>query len=1043
MPQPQIQVLPIPLGGIDESTAPSLLPAGKMVEVVNATMLAGGTWEPRPGFAAIAATTRAGTATMVSIFCRGSEVYGLATDGWMYQWSGSELYWEKQDRYAEAQICETYQGERGLVDPTYSTSAYCDAVMCGQYLVTVQGVVATGGIAKLVTRVTDTLTGTRHPAQVFDYHGLGARLLTYSSRVYLIYLSARDTIKGRILDTSVAPLTWGAAITLVADVNAAHPIWEAAISTSNVWLAYNQDGGAPAGKICKFDQSLLAVSSQATVKYALAAWAIACDPAGAALTYAACDDSAGAGVICYAADYASLALGFGGSHVVVDGSADVYKGALSRVRRMAFGVDVANKTVRLFFDLINAVSVAPANLSACLRSKRITFAGVVSLPINTENVSLISQVQYNATLGKYYVWAALADKPWHQYTHTSLEPIPPATTPTTVTDTLPRLQGTAFLLAHDLDTVDRGPARVACRAFPLTVADMGVARCTSFGASFAVAIPRLSEAEHGTDPGFDVAQVRFFSAYDFHALSYGSQVILTGGVPQSWDGNHLVELGWHYYPRITAPIPSNSTGTLANSGVYSYKAVYTWIDNQGNRHYSASSLPCSVTMGAADDTVTITVDNLTLTSRQDWDDQLARVEIEIYRTINAGTEYHLVTRLANDPTTAEQTFVDTIGDSTLEILPMIEDRGGKWAAGCTPALRHIVSHQQRLFGVRADDPAAVVFGHPTLRGDAPRIPDGWELRSGDGGKYTALGSLDDRLLAFQEGGVDCIWGQGPNEQGLGQVFQEPQMCARVAGCFGPHAIARYPQGYFYVGKAGAWSVDASLQPQYRSGPIQLSLDTQNGGTVVRHVFLDESNYRLLLSVDIGGIPMLLTWHYRYDAWATWQILNPSSNLATITSISCQTQSGYPHLVLCGDGRALVERDSVHLASDGSKIVMRLTTGWLAPAGLQGWADALKVVLLASYVGLAKVDVNLYYDYSSALTSAHATTAANVTASKTGSRVQLLVQPTNTEIEALQVKVTITPDATSAYGSALRLESIALETAAKGIAMPNLPDEART
>lgn len=78
----------------------------------------------------------------------------------------------------------------------------------------------------------------------------------------------------------------------------------------------------------------------------------------------------------------------------------------------------------------------------------------------------------------------------------------------------------------------------------------------------------------------------------------GENLILAGGSLQMYDGNSVVEQGFHMYPEtVTVLDPPSSPGGLTSGGNYSYIALYRWTDNAGQEHRSVPSI-------AVDDTIT-------------------------------------------------------------------------------------------------------------------------------------------------------------------------------------------------------------------------------------------------------------------------------------------------------------------------------------------------------------------------------------------------------------------------------------------------------
>lgn len=84
----------------------------------------------------------------------------------------------------------------------------------------------------------------------------------------------------------------------------------------------------------------------------------------------------------------------------------------------------------------------------------------------------------------------------------------------------------------------------------------------------------------------------------------GNLVYIGGGVPCVYDGKQVVESGFLTRPEIISLTGSNGDGTLLPGATYDYRLHWEWIDSDGNNHLSPPSEIQSVTLGAAEDTVT-------------------------------------------------------------------------------------------------------------------------------------------------------------------------------------------------------------------------------------------------------------------------------------------------------------------------------------------------------------------------------------------------------------------------------------------------------
>lgn len=153
------------------------------------------------------------------------------------------------------------------------------------------------------------------------------------------------------------------------------------------------------------------------------------------------------------------------------------------------------------------------------------------------------------------------------------------------------------------------------------------------------ALPIVSEFAMGSTERRQTAQL-------------GNLLYIAGGELQQFDGHSLVENGFEQRPIILLATPSNGAGSLANSAVYDYIYVWEWLDSDRNVHRSPNSAITTATLGATDDTVTLSV--MAPTSIRRSLAQLAAGSVmraKVYRTksVNTLTAASIVSTLTNDP----------------------------------------------------------------------------------------------------------------------------------------------------------------------------------------------------------------------------------------------------------------------------------------------------------------------------------------------------------------------------------------------------------
>lgn len=89
-----------------------------------------------------------------------------------------------------------------------------------------------------------------------------------------------------------------------------------------------------------------------------------------------------------------------------------------------------------------------------------------------------------------------------------------------------------------------------------------------------------------------------FVTNDVQCQDIGNNLQIGSGSIGMYDGFNCVEHGFHIYPETVRVAATVGAGSLS-TGTYGYKAIYEWIDNQGQKHRSAPSVNTSFTIATA------------------------------------------------------------------------------------------------------------------------------------------------------------------------------------------------------------------------------------------------------------------------------------------------------------------------------------------------------------------------------------------------------------------------------------------------------------
>jgi hypothetical protein len=281
--------------------------------------------------------------------------------------------------------------------------------------------------------------------------------------------------------------------------------------------------------------------------------------------------------------------------------------------------------------------------------------------------------------------------------------------------------------------------------------------------------------------------------YDFagnrmqHA-ELGGTAFISGGILSQFDGTLVTEVSF-LHPPPTVSLAAAAGGSLTANGVYTYYVAYGYTDAKGNLHLSASAVG-SITLSGANQTVNLTVTNLSSTLRQDAANSFSPpVQIYIWRNQNGGATFYLLNSDAGTPTSTPNTYTqaiaDTASDSTISsngygTWPFA---GGALESYCPSACLGVLTHNGKIWAM-SDDRKTWVYSTDT---SPPRWSDSNRYTISDGGPATGWASIDNQLITFKANKIFVTRGQGNDDLGLNSDLQTVALPGS-RGCIEPRSV---------------------------------------------------------------------------------------------------------------------------------------------------------------------------------------------------------------------------------------------------------------
>lgn len=385
----------------------------------------------------------------------------------------------------------------------------------------------------------------------------------------------------------------------------------------------------------------------------------------------------------------------------------------------------------------------------------------------------------------------------------------------------------------------------------------------------------------------------------------------------------------------------NSTGIAA--GTYLYSAIYEWIDSFGQINRSGTSVPISVTTNGFS-TISIIVPTLRITEKQN-------AKIVIYRTENLGDSIFyritdLVTPLQNDETIDWVSFIDIANDDQIIGNDFIYTTGGTLDNSAPPSSTLSVLFKNRIFIGGLEDANLLWFSKINSTGSPVEFSDFLTFKCDPRfGAITALGVLDDKLVIFKENGMFALVGNGPDNTGAGNDYNTSfANISTDVGCIDEKSVVITPIGLMFKSKKGIYLLDRGLGTSYIGAQVQKYNDL-----VITSAIVNPVNNQVRFTSEDGT---MLVYDYFIQQWSTF------TNLPAVDAIFINSN----YYLLKPNG-VVYKEDNTVFTDDGNFIQLRLQTGWLSFAKLQGYQRIRRALILGSYIGKHQLNVSFYYNFN--------------------------------------------------------------------------------
>jgi hypothetical protein len=443
-----------------------------------------------------------------------------------------------------------------------------------------------------------------------------------------------------------------------------------------------------------------------------------------------------------------------------------------------------------------------------------------------------------------------------------------------------------------------------------------------------------------------------------------------GGAVEVYDGRTVMSAGFFEKPRIVSATPSNGAGSLPSSTTLLVALVWEERDSLGNLVESDISDVVSVTMGAADDTITL------VTSTPHGQRAFGSAIAVAYRSISG------ISQLRRAETGLPgATLTLLASDATVRANGIIYTQAGRAALGAIlpheaplPA-DYLWKFGARLLSANADEaqvskeifPGRQVEWSGATGFLVPKISE----------RITGVGALDARGFLFTAEHIYQFSGDGPNDAGEGR-YTEPTVVPGSTGLMTWQSLVETPIGLFFQGSNGQlWVLPRDGSPPVWIGqPVRDTL--VDFPTVTSATLVTKEQLVCFTCNNSGGTDSRIVC---YDLRAKTWIVDEFASATPITA-ACSYQGRLAYL---SGGIVYTEKTSL---TPGTFIEHALTTGTVNAFGAKT-GKYCTVGLVGEYRGDCDLRLRISYDDGKTYTN-HGTvfqlrSAAGLTAGTTVER----------------------------------------------------------
>lgn len=510
-------------------------------------------------------------------------------------------------------------------------------------------------------------------------------------------------------------------------------------------------------------------------------------------------------------------------------------------------------------------------------------------------------------------------------------------------------------LAHQLCRVQSTSSNVVCTP-------------AAAGSKLYIPVVQLAEnAGNGFNFRFSVYEAETAATARRQMAEVGGELLIAGGLPLSYDGRALAEIGFAECPVVGFSAEGGTTGNLTLLATYQVKAVWKAYNGRTLVARSQPSVPAAYTLTGSNDFIDWTVTTPhSLRRHRAFRDQNLTVVVELYRTVGNGANFQLDVAQAIDPADleAEQvTIRSEQADSILDDNAVIySDESGMEIAGPYPC-RYIWRGRDRALTGALPQEDSWFYSDLLIPGRQVSFPSlffqGSYIRRANQ-PITAVGAFETVGVVWTVDEIAQIPGRGPERSGTGE-FDSMVSVATPGGCIDWRSVVSAPPGFFFQMAPDKLMLLTRGPQGGGAGEVvwagQAVRDTLASFPVITGAVHIRKQMAVAFSCNTtdGTDGRILVYDLRRQQWFVDDPGGPVTALAELDG----------RLVWLSAGTVYQAHES---AGTGTFVPHAVQTGVLRITKALGWGHIYRVGLLGAVLGACSVEAFIDYDDGGGLRS---------------------------------------------------------------------------